>query len=96
MADPWGCRRGRDAKRTPDQPKQIPFNAPLLLDGRSWSSPEVSNMSTESFILAGSSFALSHVPTEAVLLLLKGGSHIQDAISEDETAFSLLTNKNLR
>ena len=40
--------------------------------------------------------ALSHVPAEAVLLLLRGGSHIQESISEDETAFSLLTNKNFR
>ena len=40
--------------------------------------------------------ALSHTLVEAVLLLLGGGSHIQESISEDETAFSLLTNKNFR
>ena len=47
-------------------------------------------------MLADPSSALSHLPTEALLLLFRGGSHIQEAISEDETAFSLLTHKSYR
>ena len=90
VADPWGWRRGRGENGTPDQP----FSDTVQLDARFWlwSSPEESNMSKESFMFS----AVSHAPIEAVLLLLRGGSHIQESISEDETAFSLLTNKNLR
>ena len=72
MADPCGFRRDRDENGTPEQPKLIP----LLLDERSCSSPDESNMSTESFMFATPSSVLSHFPTEAVLLLFRGGSHI--------------------
>ena len=92
VADPWGWRRGKDENGTPDQAKQSSFTK---LDCWSWLSPEVLNMSWESFMLNPSS-VLSHVLTEAVLLLLRRGSHIQETISEDETAFSLLTNKSFR